>query len=64
MATTITVLPAILHLDARPGSIFVDDVDNEGGRTVSEPLEGDGELKLGPWLCVLGAFTFVIPSFG
>ncbi|KAG8352319.1 hypothetical protein FVEN_g9647 [Fusarium venenatum] len=55
---------AYFMTDRRINTIFeVDNNYNEEQREAEAPQD-DIESTLKPWICVLGAFTFVIPSFG
>ncbi|KAF4995561.1 hypothetical protein FDECE_12760 [Fusarium decemcellulare] len=48
----------------RVGAVFEVDDDNDRESRVTDARQRDIESTLPPWICVLGAFLFAIPSFG
>ncbi|KAM5354548.1 hypothetical protein ACJ41O_001195 [Fusarium nematophilum] len=70
MATSVLTRTEIILPDTvttqriRPPSILSLDHRDAGVDTDTHSAEGNNESSLNAWLCVLGAFTFVIPSFG
>jgi hypothetical protein len=45
-------------------AFFVVDNDYNGERRETDALHHDIESTIPPWICVLGAFAFAVPSFG
>ncbi|KAJ3532443.1 hypothetical protein NM208_g8432 [Fusarium decemcellulare] len=50
--------------NGRVGAVFEIDDDNNLESRVTDARQRDIESTLPPWICVLGAFLFAIPSFG
>lgn len=61
MADAITIHPLD---DIRTGAVLAVDEHHEGEPRGTTASQNDIESTLSPWICVLGAFAFIMPSFG
>lgn len=50
--------------DGRVGAVFEFGDNYEGEQRDTDVFQNDIESTLPPWICVLGAFAFIMPSFG